>query len=131
MTAGAFPCSDCHEPDLPVRTARHTLTTAHQEIVMNHGGERLWCFDCHDVKDRDQLRTASGGLLPYGDAPLLCGQCHGHQLRDWEAGAHGLRTGSFERTATALRCAGCHNAHAPHFQPLKPEPAPRRPQRTQ
>ena len=64
MTAGAFPCSDCHEPDLPVRTARHALTTAHQEIVMNHGGERLWCFDCHDVKDRDQLRTALAGVRP-------------------------------------------------------------------
>ena len=130
MSAGQFPCSDCHDPSLPVRTAPHKLTTAHQEIVLQHGGERMWCFDCHDSKDRDQLRTAGGRLLAYDDAQLLCGQCHGHQLRDWEAGAHGRRTGSFTGTATALRCANCHSAHAPHFKPLPPMPAPPPPRRT-
>ncbi len=99
MTDGQFPCTDCHDPTLPVRTERHALATAHQEIEMRHGGERMWCFDCHDVKDRDKLRTASGELLAFTDVQLLCGQCHGHQLRDWEAGAHGRRSGSFTGTA--------------------------------
>src|SRR5262245_18419946 len=44
MTAGVFPCSDCHDPGLPVRTAPHKLTTAHQEIELRHGSERMWCF---------------------------------------------------------------------------------------
>jgi Zn finger protein HypA/HybF involved in hydrogenase expression len=130
MTVGVFPCSDCHDPGLPVRTAPHKLTTAHQEIELRHGSGRMWCFDCHDSKARDQLRTAAGQLIAFDDAQLLCGQCHGHQLRDWEAGAHGRRTGSFTDTATALRCVHCHGAHAPHFKPLPPMPAPQPPRRT-
>ena len=130
LSEGQFPCSDCHEPDLPVRTKKRKLEKAHQEIALAHGGEQLWCFDCHDVKERDQLRTAGGQLIPLGDAHLLCGQCHGRELRDWSSGAHGLRTGSWSGTKTALRCASCHDAHAPHFKPLKPVPPPRKPKRT-
>jgi hypothetical protein len=130
MSEGQFPCSDCHDPELPARTKRRVLEKAHQDIVLAHGGERMWCWDCHDVKDRDQLRAAGGALVPYEEAHVLCGQCHGEEVRDWQAGAHGRSTGSFAGTRTALRCASCHDAHAPPFEPLRPEAAPVRPRRT-
>lgn len=131
FSEGQFPCSDCHEPDLPVRTKRRKLEQAHQELELRHGGDQLWCFDCHDAKDRDHLRTASGSPIAFTDAHLLCGQCHGQELKDWSAGAHGLRTGNWNGAKTATRCATCHDAHAPHFKALQPMPAPKRPKRTQ
>lgn len=131
MPEGMFPCSDCHEPDLPVNTTVRKLTTAHQEIELRHGGSTaLWCFDCHDVKSRDQLRGPGGTLVAYDQAERLCGTCHGAQLRDWEHNAHGRRTGSFYGTATQKRCVHCHDAHVPHFADLQPKPAPKRPERT-
>jgi hypothetical protein len=130
FSEGQWPCSDCHYPDLPTRTTRRELTEAHAEIAMQHGSERMWCFDCHDVKDRDKLRLADGSLLGYEDAPELCAQCHGRQVRDWRAGAHGRRTGSFVGRSTADVCASCHSAHAPRFPPIEPEPPPPRPRRT-
>lgn len=129
MAPGNFPCADCHEPGLPVRTARHELKQAHQDIRLVHGNAALWCFDCHDAKDRDKLHTVGGETVPYEEAQKLCGQCHGHQLRDWEHGAHGKRTGNWDGTATALRCVNCHAAHAPKFLPIEPMPAPRQPRR--
>ena len=130
MSKGAFPCTDCHEPDLPLRPKRRPMEKAHTEIVLKHGGERMWCWDCHDLKDRDKLRTASGDLLEYDMSHELCGQCHGGELRDWRAGAHGRRDGNWDGPRTALRCVHCHEAHSPHFKPLKPATRPTRPERT-
>lgn len=129
FTEGEFPCSDCHDPELPVNTRRRPLRRAHQQVVLQHDRGEMWCWDCHDVEDRDQLHLASGALSPYEKSPLLCGQCHGRQLRDWRAGAHGKRTGSWNGTKSALLCASCHNAHSPRFLPVKPEPPPRNPRR--
>jgi hypothetical protein len=130
FSEGQFPCSDCHEPDLPVKTARRELTKAHQEIRLLHGGERLWCWDCHDVKSRDELRAAGETLVAYDDAHVACGKCHSAELRDWTHGAHGVRTGSWSGERLAKRCAHCHDAHAPAFPPLEPMAAPQRPRRT-
>jgi hypothetical protein len=131
MTEGQYPCSDCHDPELPPRPKRRALKQAHEEIVLAHGGERTWCWDCHDLEDRDQLRLAGGDLVPYAEAHVVCGQCHGDQLRDWQGGAHGKSTGSFQGgTRTILRCATCHDAHAPHFKPLQPMAPPKPSRRT-
>lgn len=130
FSAGTWPCSDCHEPDLPTRTTPRKLETAHQELALRHGPERMWCFDCHDVKNRDRLRIAGGALVDFEEAHVLCAQCHAKQHRDWQNGAHGLRTGSWAGTMVVQRCVHCHDAHAPRFKPLQPMPAPKRPERT-
>lgn len=130
MSDSNFPCSDCHDASLPARTNKRPLKKAHQDITLAHGGDRLWCYDCHDSKDRDKLRLASGEAVAYEDAARLCGQCHGAEHRDWSAGAHGLRTGHWNGRIEALPCAKCHAAHAPRFPMLKPEPPPPRPVRT-
>jgi hypothetical protein len=129
FTEGVFPCSDCHDPEIPVNARRRAMKTAHQEIVIEHDQEHRWCLDCHSAENRDKLHLASGELVDFTESYRLCGQCHGDKYRDWRAGAHGRRSGNWDGKKTYLLCVNCHNAHAPAFRPLKPKPAPRRPQR--
>ena len=121
-----FPCSECHDPEDEVDTERRELM-AHEDIVLRHDEENRWCLDCHDAVDRDVLRLASGAPVPFEESYRLCGQCHGEKLRDWKAGVHGKRTGSWDGQKTYLLCAHCHNPHSPAFQKLPPLPAPIRP----
>ena len=62
--------------------------------------------------------------VSFDESYLLCGQCHGEKYRDWRAGVHGRRSGSWNGHKTYLLCAHCHNPHQPHFQPIEPKPAP-------
>ena len=126
FSLGIFPCSNCHEM-MPVNTVRRELTGFHGDIVLRHDEENRWCLDCHDAENRDQLHLASGEPVPFEESYRLCGQCHGEKYRDWRAGIHGRRTGDWNGHKSYLLCAHCHNPHAPHFEPIKPEPAPIRP----
>ncbi len=128
FTEGIFPCSDCHDPTLPVNTKRRPLQLAHQEIDLKHDVEHRWCLDCHSASDRDKLHLASGELIEFTESYKLCGQCHGDKYRDWRAGVHGRRSGNWDGHKTYLLCVNCHNAHSPAFKPLKPKPPPVRPQ---
>jgi hypothetical protein len=130
FTAGVFPCTDCHDPEIPVNTRRRALATAHADIALQHDEEHRWCLDCHDAANRDMLHLASGELLPFEESYRLCGQCHGDKYRDWRAGAHGRRSGHFDGEKTYLLCVHCHNSHAPRFRPIEPLPPPLPPQRT-
>lgn len=127
FTEGVFPCSDCHDPEIPTNTRRRTLKAAHQEIELKHDAEHRWCLDCHSAVDHDKLHLASGELVDFTESYKLCGQCHGDKYRDWRAGVHGRRSGSWDGHKTYLLCVNCHNAHSPAFQPLKPKPPPTRP----
>lgn len=128
FTEGIFPCSSCHAEREPNRTRRQ-LVDMHDDIVLRHDEQHRWCLDCHDADDRDSLHLASGEKIPFDQSYLLCGQCHGEKLRDWRAGVHGRRTGSWNGHKTYLLCAHCHSPHQPHFQPLEPKPAPLPPRR--
>ena len=125
-----FPCSDCHDPDVPSNTRRRKLRIAHEEIELRHLGEERWCMDCHDTEDSDMLRLANGEHVPFEESYRLCAQCHGAEYRDWQAGGHGRRTGNWNGKQTSLQCALCHDAHAPQFGPLEPMPPPVAPERT-
>lgn len=121
------PCSSCHNPeDLPPDPRRRKLD-AHEMIVLKHDEKHRWCLDCHDADNRDMLRLASGTLVPFSESYRLCGQCHGDKYRDWRLGIHGRRTGMWNGKKQYLLCVACHWAHAPHFKPLKPKPAPKHP----
>ncbi len=124
---GVFPCSDCHEKGAEVDRTRRELSQ-HDEIVFTHDAEHRWCLDCHDSDDRDKLRLASGDLIGFDESYRLCGQCHGDKYRDWRVGVHGRRTGMWSGHKKYLLCVSCHDPHAPHFKPLKPEPPPVRPE---
>jgi hypothetical protein len=126
---GIFPCSDCHDPGVANRTRRE-MTMMHSEIAFEHDSEHRWCLDCHSVEDRDMLHLASGELVSFEQSYRLCGQCHGDKYRDWRAGVHGRRTGRWDGDKQYLLCVHCHDAHAPHFPPIEPMPAPKPPRRT-
>lgn len=127
LSEGVFPCTDCHDPEIPTNTKRRPMKTAHTEFTLKHDEEHRWCLDCHDTKDRDKLHLASGEVIEFTESYRLCGQCHGDKYRDWRAGVHGRRSGQWNGHKTYLLCVHCHNSHAPAFQPLKPEPVPARP----
>ena len=122
-----FPCSQCHNEDMPPDRERRELEMMHEEIVLRHDEEHRWCLDCHSADDRDHLRLANGTLVPFEESFRLCGQCHGTQFRDWRAGVHGRRTGSRDGDKQYLLCEHCHYSHQPQFKPLKPLPAPLEP----
>lgn len=125
LSAGIFPCNDCHsviepEPD------RRELIYNHEDIgeIFDHDNENRWCLDCHDTDNRDFLKLASGKLLDFQESYKLCGQCHGEKLRDWKVGVHGKRTGEWNGKKEYLLCVHCHDPHTPKFKELTPEPPP-------
>lgn len=126
FSEGIFPCSGCHA-DMETDTERRELAM-HDDIEFTHDAEHRWCLDCHDAADRDQLRLASGALVPFAESYRLCGQCHGTQFRDWRSGIHGKRTGQWNGPKRYLLCVHCHNPHHPRFAKLKPLPPPVRPE---
>jgi len=122
---GIYPCTDCHANFAP-NPVRRTLTEWHEDIsaMFNHDSENRWCLDCHDLKNRNYLRLASGKLLDFKESYKLCGQCHGEKYRDWKVGVHGKRTGFWNGKKEYLLCVNCHNPHSPKFKELTPEPPP-------
>jgi hypothetical protein len=122
---GIFPCTDCHK-NLKPNPLKRVLVDWHDEIsaMFDHDSENRWCLDCHDLKNRDSLRLASGKLLDFKESYKLCGQCHGEKYRDWKVGVHGKRTGYWNGKKEYLLCVSCHNPHSPRFKELAPEPPP-------
>lgn len=99
--------------------------------VLTHGGANLWCLDCHSPDNRDKLTKLNGEELSFNESHLLCGQCHGPVLRDWEHGVHGRTNGYWsaamdsEGASIRLLCVECHIPHAPAFRGVDPPgPAP-------
>ena len=120
---GVFPCSECHGKTDVVNRTPHPVEF-HEDIVLHHDEKNRWCLDCHDAQNRDKLHLADGRLIDFTESYRLCGQCHGPTLRNWKAGEHGKRTGSWSGEKQYLLCASCHSPHSPGFKPLKPQPAP-------
>ena len=56
------------------------------------------------------LRLANGTLVPFEESYRLCGQCHGDKYRDWRAGVHGRRVGSWNGEKQYLLCVHCHDS---------------------
>jgi hypothetical protein len=126
FSEGIFPCSTCHAA-IPPNPEKRVLDGMHGDIVFEHDAENRWCLDCHDETDRDKLRLANGGLVPFTESYRLCGQCHGTQFRDWRAGIRGKKTGYWDGSKRYLLCVHCHNPHSPKFAAVKPLPPPVRP----
>jgi hypothetical protein len=126
---GIFPCTTCHNKDMPPNRKRRVLTDFHTDIDLKHDAEHRWCLDCHDADNRDQLHLASGEAVAFGESYRLCGQCHGEKYRDWRAGVHGRRVGQWNGPKQYLLCVHCHSPHQPHFKPMTPVAGPRPPVR--
>lgn len=126
LNEDTFPCMECHA-DMDPNPERRELEEFHDDIIFTHDEENRWCMDCHDAENRNMLHSASGELISFEESYKLCGQCHGPKLRDWRAGIHGRRTGSWNGKKQYLLCAHCHDPHSPRFPKIKPEPAPKKP----
>ena len=124
LSPAIFPCSNCH--DGTFNATRRQLKDEHTGIIFEHGKSR-WCLDCHNPKNRDKLRLASGELVDFAQSYKLCGQCHGPTFRDWKVGVHGKRTGMWNGKKKYFLCVHCHNPHSPRIKPLTPFPAPKPP----
>ncbi len=124
-----FPCTKCHDPEDPddVRRRVRVLDDEHEAIALRHGEKGQWCYSCHNPPDRDVLRLSGDKTVSFEQSYLLCGQCHGPKLRDWRAGVHGKRTGSWSGDKEYRLCVHCHDPHAPAFPPMAPKPRPLRP----
>ena len=121
-------CVTCHtlrQPNaLPEKPEE--LTTFHRGLKFDHGNNR--CASCHVIGAQDSLRLADGRFINMKDALVLCGQCHGSQLRDYKAGAHGGMQGYWDlQSGDRLRnhCVDCHDPHVPRFAPSTPVLPPR------
>jgi len=130
LSEDTFPCSDCHDPEIPVNREPRPMAMAHDEIPLEHDPENMWCLACHDADARDMLHLAGGRKVPFEESYRLCAQCHGAKFQDWKAGIHGRRTGQWGGEKEILLCANCHSAHSPSFKPIQPELPPLRPETT-
>jgi uncharacterized CHY-type Zn-finger protein len=98
--------------------------------TLTHGGANIWCLDCHNSEDRNKLQKLNGEELTFNQSQLLCGQCHGPILTDWENGAHGRTNGYWnldmdtQGATIRLLCVECHFPHAPAFPSRMPKPGP-------
>ncbi len=109
---------------------QNDLSPADSVWTLVHGGGNLWCLDCHDVEDRDKLVRLNGDPLTFNESQLLCGECHGPVLRDWDLGIHGKTVGYWdpaqgdEQSTVRLLCVECHLPHRPTFTAYQPLAAP-------
>ena len=105
------------------------LSDAHKDLTLGHGrhNRNNHCFNCHDETNLELLQTRDGRQLKLLESSALCGSCHGPTLRDWEAGAHGRKSGFWSAAVGPFQrqdCVSCHDPHAPKFPPQKPAPRP-------
>jgi hypothetical protein len=121
-------CSTCHtttKPNLETRGSAD-LDEFHQGLRVNHG--HLPCLSCHHAQNYDRLRLASGKPVEFADVMMLCAQCHGTAMRDYERGSHGGMSGYWDLTRgprTRNHCVHCHDPHWPKYPPAMPVFAPR------
>ncbi len=119
-----YPCSDCHEGE-PANPRERKLTEDHEDIKLEHGGERFWCLTCHGSSDKDSLSSLKGLPISFDRPFILCGQCHFQGQKDWYMGAHGKRTSGWRGERRVMVCPECHDSHSPSIKPFRPNPPPK------
>lgn len=118
-----FPCSACHAV-LPPNPQPRKLIAAPHPAALDHGKGRIWCLDCHQLKDRDHLHTLAGQPVDFDEAYLVCGQCHFNRQKDWYFGAHGKRAANWQGERVIYNCTACHDPHSPSLKPRAPSKPP-------
>ena len=117
-----YPCDQCHESMEPNPEIRQ-LNAMH-DSTLEHGRGRIWCTSCHDLENRNFLRTLLNELVDIDEAYLICGGCHANRHKDWSFGAHGKRVANWQGDRTLYNCTHCHNPHSPAIKARAPKPAP-------
>lgn len=120
-----YDCVECHDAQKRDPSNREFIGE-HGKLQFDHGINNR-CFNCHHQTEYDKFVGPDGRPIPFQDHVKLCATCHGTQYRDWRGGAHGRRSGYWDKTRGEQRrtdCLVCHDAHRPAFQPIVPLPAP-------
>lgn len=117
-----FPCTGCHAQMTPNPQPRQ-LNTPHPAALV-HGNGRIWCLDCHTLKDRDVLHTLAGAKVDFDESHLVCGQCHFPRHKDWYFGGHGKRVENWNGPREIYNCTHCHDPHSPTVKPREPSKPP-------
>ena len=117
-----YPCTACHKA-LPANATPRKLQTPHP-AALDHGKGRIWCLDCHTLKDRDVLHTLGGQSVDFNESYLVCGQCHANRQKDWYFGAHGKRVENWQGERQIYNCTHCHDPHSPTVKPREPSKPP-------
>ncbi len=120
----SYPCMDCHE-DEETNLEIRELEEEHDELTLEHGGERFWCLTCHQPGNRNYLRSLKNNAIDFDQSYRLCGQCHFQRQKDWFFGAHGKRVGNWMGERKLYLCTECHDPHSPSIKPIKPNPPPK------
>ncbi len=120
----SYPCMDCHE-DEETNLEIRELEEEHDELTLEHGGERFWCLTCHQPDNRDYLRSLKNNAIDFDQSYRLCGQCHFQRQKDWFFGAHDKRMGNWLGERILYLCTECHDPHSPSIKPIKPNPPPK------
>lgn len=130
-----FKCYVCHdkkEPPVLKFDDQHNLVIPEEHaesIRMGHGSHNRnnLCYNCHNESNLLTFSIRDGNELKFAESSKLCGSCHGPNLRDWEAGAHGRTNGHWNRSlgeSRRLDCVNCHNPHSPRIPSRHPAPPP-------
>jgi len=117
-----YPCNQCHEAIQPNAEIR-PLSAPH-DSELTHGRGLIWCLSCHDVANRDNLRTLLNEQVDFDDAHLVCAGCHANRHKDWTFGVHGKRVDNWTGERTQFSCTHCHDPHKPAIAPRAPQPPP-------
>ena len=117
-----YPCDQCHESMEPNPEIR-PLNAMH-DSTLEHGRGRIWCLSCHDLENRNYLKTLLDELVDIDEAYQVCGGCHANRQKDWFFGAHGKRIANWQGDRTLYNCTHCHNPHSPAIKARAPKPAP-------
>ena len=118
-----YPCDQCHATIEPNPQIRKLDTVHHSEL--EHGRGQIWCLSCHDLENRNYLRTLLSEPVDFDEASNVCGGCHANRHKDWVFGAHGKRIANWQGERTLYSCTHCHDPHSPAIKPRAPEPPPR------
>ena len=120
-----FKCNECHRL-FQNQPSRKQLVAQHTNLKLNHGSND-YCLNCHHSTNREAYVNHDGSEIPSDKPAQLCAKCHGPIYKDWQAGAHGKLSGTWNPAApdaTRLLCIQCHDPHSPQFPALVPMPGP-------
>jgi len=119
-----YPCTGCHEY-MPANLTPRVLEQAPHYPEARHGRTNMWCSTCHDLENKNRLRTVFGDPVDFDQSYLVCAQCHNQTFVDWQYGAHGKRKKRWRGGREIDNCTHCHNPHInPGFAPRQPLPPP-------
>lgn len=123
-----YGCDDCHDSAESYNPTVRKMKEDHDTIQGMHplrsDDPGYWCLNCHAENNYNKLRLQSGRKISFNESYLLCGECHGIELRDWKKKIHGKRVGNWNGPGQVSSCTECHDAHDPMIKPIVPLPPP-------